>query len=766
MIDVGHRSPRTRLVWAWVTLAALFAASALMGQTLPERLDAARAAEARLDFRAALSELAAAIASSPDAPGPRLLRAALHQKMRRPSLALADLAAVLERDPANRAALLARAGLLRDLGALSRALADYDHLLDAHPDDVAGLIGRARARTRSGLTRLARRDYDAALALAPTTPGLAAARAALDSPATASTSFDPALMMDPAFQITQGRSDAPHSLIVFHAGNRLAEERLILPSPPLVEAVEAGRLRLTHLFTYTGQDSAIWANRALLCAGVPGFEVVSDALATPEARTALERIDAGRGRDAFEAVLRAGYEQAGLDAKTLMACATDRSAAFAYLSEWSAKEEAAATMRNGLYDSWPVFVLDGKIVSALAVLEALGDSHTEGTPPQPLAQADAPRDASASPPGSKADLAPKAETERMPGDDPEQAATKPAPAQDAPNPASAQPTPQERPQPRPLPSPGPPPVGQTGLRIPTDLKCVWAASLAACIAYTDAIAGTNRIDDALPALNPLDGPPIGTVLLTSRGLQMFNAVGTTCAPTHTRGGPDGAWAADLRCTNAIDPTRSAPMALTRLANSGPTPRLSVDFGNHIGITLMQCRALGRLSVDFGRLWQIAPEGACAVRAPIGGGEIRLTAIEGTLSLAISGGNIYGAAPGGAMAMIDGVALASTDRPAHQTASGTVDSEMGTPDAGASQTKPSDVEAANLAVASERTTLHLELGDFATASETLARGLLLDLRLKNEQGRTVWARTIPLLGSGRAMAALADCAEPTQGADVR
>lgn len=692
-----------------VLVAALLFAAPLGAQPVGGPLEKARAAQVRLEFAAALAALADAISDRPDAPAALLARADLHRMMNRPSLALADLGTLLARDPANRDALRARADLHLALGALARARADFDAAIEAAPNDVAALVGRARARTRSGLAALAVADYDAALALAPDRPGLAEERAALTRPAPTGLRYDPAALMDPAFMVAEGTPGAVAQLVIVHAGNDLAHEEALMPRAALAPALAAGALGVTHLFTYTGQDSAIWANLALICAGPEGFSPTWAALAGEPARAALEAIDAGTGRSDFEAVVSATYAGAGLDAARGSECAFSRTKALGYLADWTDKREAEAWRGSSFFDAWPVFVLDGTVVNAAELREALSAL----APPEPEATAAAP----VSP------QVPQAETEANQPPTPETAVARPMGEAEPKPELEPQPAPTREPEPAPEHAPRPAGFGPVddAARIPAELRGIWAPTLIDCIAYSNAIAAPDRLDSALPALNPLEGPPIGTVLLTSRRMLLFNAVATGCDLVSTDANDATPWAARLACRNGLVSGIVAPMSLSRVDGVGPAPRLTVSFGNHGELELLQCRPLGALGRDFALLWQVGGE-RCTVSAPVTGARFDFTVDTGALVLTIT--------PDG-----------SPDQTAGSTLAVTLDGALlqanGAWQAGA---------------------WRIDLGPFEAVADRLATGLLMEATATapgDEAGP--WARILPLLGSNRAMAALADCA---------
>lgn len=689
-------APRFVIRFCFVALAAVAGLPAI-AQTAPDPLATARAAEARLDFAAALEMLSDGIAATPEDPAPRLARAALHRKMNRPSLALDDLAAVLAQDAANREARLARADLYLALGALSRSLEDLEALLARDPEDVTALIGRARVHTRSGLTALALADYDTALALAPQTPGLATERARIAAPAPTGLLYDPEALMAPRFRLSEGAGDAGRELVIVHAGDSLAEEEALLPRGAYLPAIESGLLRVTHLFTLTGRDGAIWANLALICAGQQGFGATWSALASSEATRALAAIDSGRGRAAFDALVSEAYAAAGLVPETAADCAFSRTKAVEFLADWSDTREAAAWRGATIYDAAPVFVLDGTVIGAADLGEQLADLAGPESGPRTETFDAAPAPASPDP----ATAAPLEEPAA-----PVAPATPEAPATDA----AVSP---------PLPA-GFGPIDETA-RLPAELRGVWAPSLVDCLAYEETISAPTTLDAALPRLNPLDGPPLGTVLLTSRRMVLRNAVGTDCELVDIEGSAEGFVSARLACRNRAAPEVVVPMALRRVAGDGPAPKLSVTFGEQAEIDLLQCRPLGALGRSFGPLWTVDPD-ACRASAPVESGLFHFEAANDTLNVAVAPSDApEAAATSGLTLTLDGNAFDGTGQWA---------------DGG----------------------WQLALAPFAEASERLAQGLLLDAHALAPDGRTIWTRLLPLLGSGEAMAALAACAK--------
>lgn len=742
----------------WLLAATLIATLPASAQENPPALDGAEAAIARLDFATALSLLGAEIEAAPSAPAPRLARAALHRRMNRPALALDDLTAILDAEPANAAARRARGDLFLSVGAFARATDDFDALIATNPNDAAALVSRARARAGAGLRALAQADLSAAAALDPDTPGLSEARSALMTPAPVAATYDPAALMDPDFLVVEGAPDAAHEAVIVHAGNDLAREAALVPHTMLAPAIRVGDLRVTHLFTYTGEDSAIWANLALICAGSDGYAMVSTALATPEARAAMDDLDAGRGRAEFDRFVIAAYAEAGLDAGLATDCAFSRTKALAYLADWTARRDSLTLQGKTLYDSWPLYVFDGAPVAPSTLrdtLVAFGGPVPEGIaePASDGAQAGADAIETVSPDRAEEDLPSPVRSaglaegvDTTPPADMTEPAQAPVMRPDASPPAVA---PRSAPPPAPAAPadlasvasaepPAPPAKGaaQDGpkatarllpdgfgpidpdARIPTELRGIWAPSLVDCIAYTDAIADPAGLDTALPRLNPAEGPAIGTVLVTSRRVHLFDTAGSECALVAV--GEDEPWTARLACSSPQAPDATVPLTLTSIESAGPAPRFAARFGPKQGIELLQCRPLGALGRDLAGLWD-ADEATCSLRAPVTGAVFSFAAAENGLNLSVTPSPLpEGIAESQLTLRLDGTPLGS----------------------GGDATE---------------TGWRIGFGSFEAAAEQLAFGLLLDADAVGPDGTVIWSRRLPLLGSGRAMAILETCA---------
>lgn len=600
-----------------------------------------------------------------------------------------------------------------------------DFRVAAAPDRIAALTGRARVLTRAGLVGKALADYDRALILAPGDAVIAADRSALIA-ARADTiasnlQYDPSRLMSEEFRVFEGAADAPRQLVIVHAGNALAREAERLPRSAIAPALDAGVLGVTHLFTYTGQDSSIWANLALICAGAEGFALLYEVLASPEANAALDAIDLGGGRAAFDEIVARAYTEAGMGSEA-EACATDRARAVRYLADWSNTRGTEAWRGPSIFDQWPVYVLDGAVVTPEMLITALALSAPDEDPeagedtsaePPNAARAEEPTEPSTVPDTPGAEAIPEVgDAEQAPA-----AAEPPAETGGAGADAVA----------ADVPEPATPNIAALGLgdpdpRIPIETMGVWASSLTGCITYTDAVAEPTALDAALPALNPLNGPALGTVLLTAQQMLLFNTTGTRCYLAELSGeGVDAPWQARLDCVNAIAPEVVTPLTLSHAEADGPTARLTARFGSGDDVTLLQCRPIGTLGRAFAPLWQTDTD-ACVAEVPLR--DARAAFSRDAADMLLLDLIPATAPPEGSPALfeatLDGAPLASA---------------FGEPGDGS---------------------WRISLGDFETIADQLATGFLLDIRISAEASGTE-SYLLPLLGSGRAMAALNGCA---------
>ncbi len=760
-------------------------ASGLWAQT-DDRVAAAEAAETRLDFRAAYELLGQAIRSDPAAAQAYIARAGLHEKLGRTALALADLARAGAAAPDDPQAYVLAGQILRRHGAPRQAIAAFDEALARNPDHLPALAGRAGANADAGLAGAALADYARALALAPGDATLTAEREALrtaqNARRVAQISYDPAALMAPEFRIEEGVAQAPHHLVIIEAGSDLAPLSRGPQEAALAAALEAGRLRVTRMFTYTGQDAAIWANLALICGGAEGYHALHPQLAGEAGRFAIAAIDKAGDLAPLRALVSEAYVKAGLPGDLVETCAFSRVRAVRYLANWSETRDGFAWKGVDVYDHWPVYVWDDTPRTAEAVAAQLAALATpDAAPPEQMTPATMAQVEPAPGPAPVVADDAAARLERAPQpepDQPEPAADAQPPGADSPPPDAQAPDPQvqdetdrqatlpldaDQPEPaadtapalvdatefapatsprpisRPLPTsppegPPPSPAVPGALlapvtaqeRVPGELRGVYGASLVECIAFTDRVAGAETLDGLLPGLNPLDGPVIGTVLLTSRRMQLFNATGTECGLSAISGPADDApWQGELACANALAPGILAPLTLTRLPADGPAPRLLATLGSAEPVELVQCRPLGRLGRDAAPLWHLDTQ-ACAARAPVRDTQFlfRVNA-DGHLVLRVR----PTAEPAAPPALPPRLVLDASPWPA----------APGAWQDGAWQ---------------------FDLGRFAEASNRLSLGLFLEVQ---DQARAVLAR-LPLLGSSASMSGLAGCA-PQQAPDA-
>ena len=855
---------------------ALLAATLALPAAAQEAEPPGAAAAARLDFPTALAELSAAIEADPAAPGPRIARADLHMKMQRPALALADLGAVLEADPANLPALRARVAIWDAQQAWNRARADIDAGLAVSLADPELLALRGWVNARAGLTDAALADYDVALAAAPDNAEIARARAALLG-ARAQTGaldvvFGPEAVMSEAYLVEIGAPEAPATLHIVHAVPHLAEELAALDPALIDAAVDAGALRVVHLFTYTGDEASIWGSLALICAGPEGYAATHAALSDTSGRTALDTAGAG-DLAPLERLLNAAYSVAGIDEGLVSSCALDRLHATRYLADWQAHRDAGAFRGVNLLDRAPSWVLNGTPVGpadlagqlaamvpapAAQVAGFAGDTPSapetapETAPDDGTAVADAPAAGAEAPdgppetvdqatPSSPAEVASPApdaapavtpsedtaaapaaatpadqlaaaapepsvaqdgtatspsdtpadtgtatepdvadteapETE-APADQTAAATPEPSPAQDAvatpaadtpgndstaapadvadtaaTNPetladqtaASApEPSPAQDTDPAPAPqdpdttasdvpqtpadavetAPAAParfpvrpePVGDA--RVPVELRGVYAPSLGDCLTYLAAIEEPDRIDAVLPAINPLDGPPLGTILVTSRRAYLFNALDTECAIAASDGAPAD-WQGSFACTSPLAPEAAPVLAFAPAPADGTAPRITATFGTATPVVLRQCRSLGQLGNAFAPLWD-RDDAACSVGVSVAQGRFAFTIDPGGNLVLRLAPDAISAETGRAQlqAVIDGAAIG--EAPGRWDGTG----------------------------------WQMSLGPFEAAAESLGWGMFLDFRTSADG----FEARLPLFGSSAAMDTLAACA---------
>jgi hypothetical protein len=253
------------------------------------------------------------------------------------------------------------------------------------------------------------------------------------------------------------------------------------------------------------------------------------------------------------------------------------------------------------------------------------------------------------------------------------------------------------------------------IRLATILKGIWAPSLAQCLAYLDAIKTPETLDQAMP--DPKADPPLGAMLLTSRRAQPFDGSGLVClAESFATSGDESD--AVLSCTEAGED--AGDMRLHAYPSGGPTPWLDVTRGSEATVAMRQCVTLGQLGLRFADLWQI-DRTACTASAPLAGTMLEFRPEGGALWLTLrpTGDAAELPDPGRLAAAVDDVAL--------------------TPGTGALASGAYSAP----------------LGAFDEVAHHLSFGMFLFLSAPADTGFP--ALRLPLLGSGKAMTALAECA---------
>ncbi|PIE82604.1 MAG: hypothetical protein CSA11_00010, partial [Chloroflexi bacterium] len=618
--------------------------------------------------------------------------------------------------------------------AFSRAVADFDTVLDADPDNLPALLARARSYTRAGLTSKAIVDYQHAAGLSPDDAEIAATLQELVETRAARLArqvrYDSAALMDPAFRVDLGTPDAPHHAVIVHAGDRLSESLGKINSAALTTALETGALHVTHLFTYTGQDKTIWANLSLICAGPDNFARMAALLRSDAGQKAVADMvnDAPEALTALHAALPTESPDA---AAALSACALDRAHALRYLADWNAKRDMLSWKGVNYYDNWPVFVLDDAPLTAKAFNAALRSDLINAVvteAPTPEAPAKTPREDMATEPATVAmapaeNVAPEAE--------PEAVTEKPAQGDNAgvPHPAprpTLSPTSSAPEGPAVTATPHQAPQNAVSLltiapasasRLPPYLKGIWVPTLAECIAYTNRTATPTRLDDAFPQTNAPDAKPFGTILLAGKWLYLNDTSDTRCAlqdfviPAEDSAAPG--WTARLTCASAQDGTMSAPVTLTERPSDGPAPHMMAQRSTQEAREMVLCQPIGALSRGFAPLWENNAEN-CRVTAPLA--NVRLTfthSPEQRLTLSLHPDDTS-TQPAPLQVLLDSQPWPLETRPG---ANG----------------------------------WNVDLGSFDAAAAALGAGLVFEIG-SSEQG--MWR--LPLLGSGRAMGALAAC----------
>ncbi|MCB1347744.1 MAG: hypothetical protein KDK11_03535, partial [Maritimibacter sp.] len=261
----------------------------------------------------------------------------------------------------------------------------------------------------------------------------------------------------------------------------------------------------------------------------------------------------------------------------------------------------------------------------------------------------------------------------------------------------------------------PEPVGDA--RVPVELRGVYAPSLGDCLTYLAAIEEPDRIDAVLPAINPLDGPPLGTILVTSRRAYLFNALDTECAIAASDGAPAD-WQGSFACTSPLAPEAAPVLAFAPAPADGTAPRITATFGTATPVVLRQCRSLGQLGNAFAPLWD-RDDTACSVGVSVAQGRFAFTIDPGGNLVLRLAPDAISAETGRAQlqAVIDGAAIG--EAPGRWDGTG----------------------------------WQMSLGPFEAAAESLGWGMFLDFRTSADG----FEARLPLFGSSAAMDTLAACA---------
>ncbi len=565
-------------------------------------------------------------------------------------------------------------------------------------------------------------------------------------------------LMDDAFAVPQGAADAPNTLIFVHAGSDLGQDFNKLNQEQLDEAIGAGQLRVVNLFTFTGKDSSIWANLALICGGAKAYPATRAALLGDAGKAALSTIDDTGDQAPLRALIGAAYDSAGLEAGLVDYCAFDRGHALRYLAEWNRAQDTYLGQGADIYTIWPSLVLNGTqmpVETVNAWLSAfvasadqakMQDNPNQPTPVPPAAPVEV-----ATPTAPEALDAPAlvqvpalAAPEAAPdtADNPAPLAPAPAPvvAETAPE-APAETTPPDltladqtpdlspmattAPPPKPAAAPVtalttrppyPAPAASAVGRIPSDQCGVWGHSLADCLGYMRGLDQATTLDQTLP-MPDAEPPEQALVLITSQNLSLFDKSGTECLLDQEEASGDS-FAALYNCAAANG--RSAPaLELTGLPPRQQAPRLDMRLGTNPGTEMRQCHTLGQLSRIAAPLWQIDSE-TCQATAPLSTASFRFhPGTGGTLILSVKPAAEL---PGGD-ALYPGIAVDGT-----VISSGQADWTGDGWD--------------------------ISLGQVGDAARAVSRGMFLEARLSEGSGDALYR--LPLLGSSQAMKAVTGC----------
>ena len=727
---------------------------------------APRLARAELHLRMqrpalALADLDALLAVDPTHVAALLARARIWRTQQAWNRARGDLDAALAAAPDNLAARIARAEVNESSGRIPAARADYDAALALAPDDAAVAAARAALKTTRAEARAAEIVFapEAVMAeaflvtegaeAAPDTlhfvhaaPDLAQDYAGLDRAALDRAVRTGALRIVHMFTYT-GRdasiwgnlalicagaealsptqaalSDTPGqaALVAAENGDFAPLESLLKGvytqaglDPQAVQACALDRARATRYLAdwQARRDASLWRKVNLLDHWpvwvLNGASVGSEALTARLAEIAPAPEATRIGADAGTSPNASDAAAAGDDAAPTETAAEPTATAPAAATGGAPVDPADAA--EGSPSAAQTNPGDGLVVGAEAGAAAEADSPaTVADPGDAAPSATATADPVEQPAGdttAEADPVALPTADGVPGDPVAEA--QPDDTSDGPKPPTVEfPT---RPEPA------------DDARVPVELRGVYAPTLAACLSYLDAIDAPARIDAVLPAMNPLDGPVLGTILVTSRRVYLFNPLDTECAIASAGADGAGGWQGTFACASPLAANAGTTMRLTPAAADGTAPRISADIGGGAPMILRQCRALGQLGQAFAPLWTRAGRG-CSVAVPVGPGQFTFSVDSADmLILRVAPASIpSGAGTDLLLSVIDGKRLAETG--------GRWDG----------------------------TGWQISLGEFDAAAERLGWGMFLDVR---STSATFEAR-LPLFGSSAAMKTLAAC----------
>ncbi|MEJ2019397.1 MAG: hypothetical protein P8X51_14245 [Maritimibacter sp.] len=571
--------------------------------------------------------------------------------------------------------------------------------------------------------------------------------------------------MDPAYAVEQGVQDAPNRLVFVHAGSDLGGDFDGLNAEAFQHAVELGQLNVTHLFTFTGEESSIWANLSLICAGTAGYEATREALLSEAGKTALTAIDQAGDQTPLREVISTAYDSAGVEADKVENCAFNRAKAVQYLSDWNRAQDSFLGQGADLYSNWPSFALNGTQMSAATVnswfsvmiARAEQDQHRAMADATEAPESDAQTPVTAPDPAASDQIATATEAsdeatsqESSPAPEPEASQDAPAivvaDSEQAPAPAETDTlttatatqatTPPSAPAASETPAtseaetaepevslpaapathaPYPTATASADARIPALARGIWAHSLADCLSYLDGLETPTSLDATLPPSGK-ETTDQALLLITSQNLSFFDQAGTECLLQQQDGSGDS-YGARYHC---ISNHQDGPaVEITGLPPVKTVPRLDFRLAGADGVEMRQCRSLGQLSHLAAPLWQI-DESHCTATAPLHDASLTFGIEAENLVLQVAPAQVFaGAAELNPAIRIDGRALGES--------SGSWTGE------------------------------HWEfaLGGFSEASTRIGRAMFLETRLSGGEGDTLYR--LPLLGSSAAMKAIRSCA---------